>query len=99
MKTINKELESFQLPCENIQNAIDMIKNFNRKADEYLVISSIISKKVSSKIDYKQFIMSEEFNMVKPKICKCNVYLFVDVIVFTTPVVNIIFSFAVFKKI
>lgn len=83
LENIEKQLEKLDLPIENTQTALVIVRDEMSKGNDSVAIESIEHSPIS-KMDYGSFKMREKFNIIKPrKVEAAMVFLFTNVVVFS----------------
>lgn len=83
LENIEKQLKKLNLPVEHAQTAIAILKDEMSKGNDSVAIESIENSPIS-KMDYGSFKMREKFSINKPRKVDAMVFLFSNVVVFTT---------------
>ncbi|KAJ8961154.1 hypothetical protein NQ318_008834 [Aromia moschata] len=87
LENIEKQLRKLHLPTENATTALEIIKEEMSKGNDFVAIESIDHSPIA-KGDYGSFKMREMFTIVRPRRMESMVFLFENVVVFTTPSSN-----------
>ncbi|XP_028150555.1 uncharacterized protein LOC114343904 [Diabrotica virgifera virgifera] len=83
LEQIEKQLKKLELPVDNTQTALAIVREEMSKGNDSVAIESIENSPIS-KMDYGSFKMREMFSITKPRKVECMVFLFTNVLVFTT---------------
>ncbi|XP_050302333.1 uncharacterized protein LOC126740386 isoform X3 [Anthonomus grandis grandis] len=83
LENIIKQLEKEGKPIGSAQLALDIIKKYMSSGNDAVAIASILRSPLHTK-DYGSFISREKFSLIKPKRLELMVFLFEEVVVFTT---------------
>lgn len=67
-----------------VEMALNIVKKSMAKSNDYIAIDSIKDSPINLEREAGSFIMRENFNMIKPKRFETVVFLFEEIIVFTT---------------
>ncbi|CAG9829402.1 unnamed protein product [Diabrotica balteata] len=83
LEQIEKQLKKLELPVDSTQTALAIVREEMSKGNDSVAIESIENSPIS-KMDYGSFKMREMFSITKPRKVEAMVFLFSNVLVFTT---------------
>ncbi|XP_072378737.1 uncharacterized protein [Diabrotica undecimpunctata] len=83
LEQIEKQLKKLELPVDSTQTALAIVREEMSKGNDSVAIESIENSPIS-KMDYGSFKMREMFSITKPRKVEAMVFLFANVLVFTT---------------
>ncbi|CAH1168750.1 unnamed protein product [Phyllotreta striolata] len=99
LENIQKQLDKLDLSTYNVQAALFIVKEEMSKGNDSVAIESIENSPISKK-EYGSFVIREKFNVIKPKrVDSTMVFLFTNVVVFTTTDTRNLENFHYYDKI
>ncbi|CAH1175962.1 unnamed protein product [Phaedon cochleariae] len=83
LENIEKQLSKLNQPIETVQEALNIVRSEMTKGNDAVAAESIENSPIS-RLDYGSFKLREKFSIIKPRKLEAMVFLFENVLVFTT---------------